>query len=107
MTVTTGGESSGRVSGVEDALADLDELKETLRRAAGGQEGATRLQQAVQDYVRDHHEALTMAAAAVGEEVRSQILAQLYRWRAQLGQQLPTGESTPTPARPAKASSTP
>jgi hypothetical protein len=107
MTVPTGSESSGRLPGVEDAVAGLDELKQTLRRAAGGQEGATRVQQAVQDYVRAHHEALTMAAAAVGEEVRSLILAQLYRWRAQLDQQLPTGESTPTPVGPAKESSAP
>jgi hypothetical protein len=80
---------------LKEAGAELKRLKETLQRAGSGQTGAGELQRAVNDYMRDHREALTTAAAAVGEQVRSQMLAELYRWRAQLLQQRAGGKSVP------------
>jgi hypothetical protein len=86
---------------VETAVADLERLKETLQRAGRGEAGATEVQRAVTDYWRDHGDALTTVATAVGEQARSQMLAELYRWKAQLLQQGVGGLSTPSPARPA------
>jgi hypothetical protein len=83
---------------VEAAVAALESLKETLQQAGHGEAASTGVQRAVTDYWRDHGDALTTAATAVGEQVRSQMLAELYRWKAQLLQQGIGGSPAPDPA---------
>ena len=85
----------------EAAVAALESLKEALQRAGNGEAGTPEVQRAVTDYWRDHGDALTTAATAVGEQVRSQILAELYRWKAQLLQQGIGGSPPLDPAGPA------
>jgi hypothetical protein len=95
MTGRISDEGAAPQEAVEGAVAELERLKETLQRAGSGEVGAGELQRAVNDYVRDHRDALTTAAVAVGEQVRSQMLAELYRLRAQLLQQRAGGKSLP------------
>jgi hypothetical protein len=73
---------------LERAEADLGEIRDLLVAAGRGGASATELQAALQRYLRAHSPALQEAAYALGEEVRVQLLEELYRWRAQLESQL-------------------
>jgi hypothetical protein len=73
---------------MEAATADLQHLQDLLRRAGQGQAGAGEVTESLNRYWSDHRDAFKIAARALGEEVRGQMLDQLYRMREQLGRQL-------------------
>lgn len=85
------------------AASELARLQELLQRAAQGQAELDEVERSLSDYWREHGQSLAMAAAAVDEQARGQLLAQLYAWRAQLGQQL-AGSNVSTPASSEPAS---
>jgi hypothetical protein len=78
------------------AASELERFQELLRRAAQGQAELGEVQRSLSDYWREHGQSLATAAAAVGEQTRGQMLAQLYAWRAQLGQQLASTDPAST-----------
>jgi hypothetical protein len=73
---------------LEAAEADLRRIREALAAAARGELDATGLTGSMREYLDQHGPVLRSAATAVGEEVRRQLLDQLYRWRTQLDEQL-------------------
>ena len=85
MTARPGEQEPGASSTPEDALADVREL---LQAAARGDADTTQVTESLRGYLDEHGPALRSAAAATGEEVRQQLLRQLYGWRSQLDQQL-------------------
>ena len=99
MTRPTDPERPDPSSPLTAATSDLERLQEVLRRAASGRAGVGEVTEAAARYWSDHGEALQATAAALGEEVRRQMLAELYRMRAQLAQQLQRRPS-PAPAQP-------
>jgi hypothetical protein len=84
------------------ATADLEHLRDLLRRAGQGQAGAGEVTEALNRYWSDHRNTLKTAARAVGEEVRGQMLDRLYRMREQVGRQL-AGQRVSVPEQPAPA----
>jgi hypothetical protein len=93
-------ETAQALGAAEQGLQDVQAM---LRGAARGTVPPDQLRASLQGYLETHGPALQASAAAVGEDVRQQALAQLYAWRDQLrtqrseraGQQRP-GESQPT-----------
>jgi len=81
---TTSGADRPQPLDLDAAVTGLEQLKAMLQRAGRGEAEAGEVPEAVTGYLRDHKDTLTAAATAVGQEVRSQLLAELYRWRAQL-----------------------
>jgi hypothetical protein len=79
------------------ATADLQRLQALLRRAAQGQADVGQVKESLRSYWQDNGAALTTAAAALSDEVRRQMLAELYEMRSRLGQQL--GNRTSPPPR--------
>ena len=73
---------------LQAAEADLANVRRTVLSAARGDADATELKDSVRNYLDQHGPVLRAAAAAVGEEVRRQLLDHLYRWRRQLDEQL-------------------
>jgi hypothetical protein len=73
---------------LEAAEADLNRVRESLAAAGRGEVDATELINALRAYLDQHGPAFRSAAAAVGEDVRRQLLEQLYSWRTQLDEQL-------------------
>jgi hypothetical protein len=73
---------------VRAAIADLGRLRDLLQRAGRGEPELGQMRAALADFWRDHGNVLTGAARAVGEQLRLTALQALYRWRAQLDQQL-------------------
>ncbi len=87
---------------LDAATADLERLQAVLRRAAQGQAGVGEVTDSLRSYWQDNGAALTAAATALGDEVRRQMLGQLYQMRDRLDEQLgnrtspPGGSGTPT-----------
>ena len=72
----------------EAAEAALDHIRESLLATARGDVDATDLRRSLLGYFEQHGPVLRSAAVTVGEQVRRQLLEQLYGWRDQLGDQL-------------------
>jgi hypothetical protein len=72
----------------EAAEAALDDIRESLLAAARGDVDATDLKRSLLGYFEQHGPVLQSTAVTVGEEVRRQLLEQLYGWRDQLNDQL-------------------
>lgn len=85
-------EPSATPDAMTAAASDLGRLQELLQRFVQGQAEFGEVERSLSDYWREHGQSLAAAAAAVGEEGRGQMLAQLYAWRAQLGQHPATDE---------------
>jgi hypothetical protein len=113
MTTPTPPEPSATPESVTAAVSDLERLQELLQRAGQSQADLGEVTQALSGYWRDHSRSVAAVAAGLGEEVRRQMLAELYTWRARLAQQLenssapvpplsdrPSGDSSP-PGEPA------
>ena len=86
--------AAGRDAGPEPpalqpAIDDLARLRELLLRAGRGDAPVSDVLPAVQRFWSAHKAELALAAAAVGEQVRQQLLNRLYRWLEQLQQQTP------------------
>jgi hypothetical protein len=84
--------AAGRDAGPEPpalqpAIDDLARLRELLLRAGRGDAPVNDVLPGVQRFWSAHKEELALAATAVGEQVRQQLLDKLYRWREQLQQQ--------------------
>ena len=80
------------------AQADLAGIRERLVAARKGDTTTgVDLIASLKGYLDTHGPALQAAAASVGEEVRRQALAELYKWRTQIATQLHTNEK-PSPA---------
>jgi hypothetical protein len=79
---------------LEGAEAELGEIRRLLAAAGRGQVSVTDLQAALQRYLDRNGEALRDAAWSVGEQLRTRMIEELYRWRAQLQSQLPSGPPT-------------
>jgi hypothetical protein len=77
--------------GLQNAVADIAAL---LLQLGQGQQGAGDVQQVLDTFWTQHGDALSASAATLGEQVRQQLLAQLYGWRGQLESQL--GPRPPT-----------
>jgi hypothetical protein len=73
---------------LQSAEADLSRVRDSLAAATRGDLDAAELPAALRTYLDQHGPTLRAAATAVGEEVRRQLLEQLYAWRAQLESQL-------------------
>ena len=73
---------------LQAAIADLEELRQVLLRASRGTAETTEVKIALQDYWRDHRDALRSTARALADQMRAQTLEALYAWRDQLGEQL-------------------
>ena len=73
---------------LQAAEADLANVRQTVLSVARGDADAMELKDSVRSYLDQHGPVLRAAAAAVGEEVRRQLLDQLYRWRRQVEEQL-------------------
>ena len=73
---------------LEAAREDLDGVRETLRAATHGDADAVALTDSLRAYLDRHGPTLRSVGAAIGEEVRVQLLQQLYAWRSQLEAQL-------------------
>jgi hypothetical protein len=82
----TRGDLSGKL---EKAVTGLGDLRELLLRADRGEVGAGEFRGELVRFWQGNKDGLTQAAAAVGEQIRHQLLRQLYEWRAQLQRQLP------------------
>lgn len=80
---------------LETAVGDLTQIRESLVAAARTDLAATDLTDSLREYVERHGPVLRSAAASVGEEVRRQLLEQLYGWREQLHLQLGTRPRAP------------
>jgi hypothetical protein len=89
--------TNGQIEAAEAALAHV---RESLLAAARGDVDATDLRRSLLGYVDQHGPALRGAAATVGEEVRRQLLEQLYGWRAQLDDQLGSHRRPPPETPP-------
>jgi len=74
------------------AVEDLSHLRELLMTAGRGEVSASVVRASLQEYWHAHGSTLRAAAVSVGEELRRQSLAELYKWRAQLDAQLRTRE---------------
>jgi hypothetical protein len=74
---------------LEAAQAGLAGIRERLEAAGRGEATAGEVKAALQGYLDVHGPTIKAAAASVGEEARSQVLAELYKWRAQIAAQLP------------------
>ena len=86
-------------------MADLNALRELLRRAGHGEVGPDEVTGSLLDYWRDHGPLVLRAASSAGELLRRQALSELYRWRDQLSAQLQARDtalsrSTRSPAAP-------
>jgi hypothetical protein len=82
---------------VEAAIDDLAVLRQRLLSASRGDVAAAEVRDSLRSYWSSHESVLTASVAAVGEQVRLQVLQRLYDWRAQLTRQLqpqPTAESS-------------
>jgi hypothetical protein len=99
MTTPTAPGQPDRAAQMEAATADLEHLQDLLRRAAQGQAGGSEVMEWVRHYRSDHGDALKAAAGALGEEVRGQMLDQLYRMREQVERQL-QGQRSSVPQQP-------
>lgn len=66
------------------AVAGLARLREQLIAASRGQGGAADVKGALQEFLDAHGPTIQAAASSVGEELRRQVLAELYKWRASL-----------------------
>jgi hypothetical protein len=73
---------------LEGALAGLAEVRETFVAASRGEASPSELMGSVATYLGEHGPTLRQAGAAVGEEVRRQLLGGLQQWREQLIVQL-------------------
>jgi hypothetical protein len=71
------------------AVTGLASLRELLRAVERGQLSAVDVPGAVREYLDTHGPSIRAATAAVGEELRRQILAQLYEWRASMSPSAP------------------
>ena len=78
----------GGPESLETAARDLDRVRDLLLAAGRGQAGAEEVKASVTGYLDLHGPAQREAARSVGENLRVQLLAELYRWRAQLDAQL-------------------
>lgn len=79
----------------EAAEAALAKIRESLLAAAQGDVDANDLRRSLLGYMEQHGPVLRSAAVAVGEEVRRQLLEQLYGWRDQLDDQLGSHRKPP------------
>ena len=70
------------------AVEDLSRVRELLITAGRGEVSASVVRASLQEYWHAHRSTLRAAAVSVGEELRRQSLAELYKWRAQLDAQL-------------------
>jgi ribosome recycling factor len=78
----------GPGSPLQAATEDLDDLRRLLIQASQGAAEPAQVGAAVRAYWRDHSDTLRATAAAVTEQVRTQTLEELYKWRDQLARQL-------------------
>jgi hypothetical protein len=99
--VTDPAPGAGREPGpsVEKAITDLERLRELLMRAGRGEVEAVELRQSLESYWRTNGATLTDAAWSLADQVRLQALQALYKWRAQLVQQLQAQRTSRTPRR--------
>jgi len=97
MTRPTEGLGQQSEASIEAAIRDLAQLRQQLLRASRGDVAAAEVRDSLRGYWSSHRSVLTAAVAAVGEQVRLQVLQQLYDWRSQLTRQLqpqPAAESS-------------
>jgi hypothetical protein len=94
------GEEDAGGQAPESAITDVREL---LQAAARGDVDAAQVTESLQGYLEQHGPALRSSAAAAGEEVRQQLLRQLYGWRSQLDQQLGPRSGPPPHRSPGEA----
>lgn len=82
------------------AADELAQVRERLIAAGRGEADSAEVGASLKEYLETHRPALQEAAASLGEEVRQQALAELYRWRAELEAQLAArrGEASTTGA---------
>ena len=74
------------------ARADLEHIRETVQRATRGEVQPEDLKDTLQNYWREHGPTVKDAASSLTEEVRLQVLGELYKWREQLSAQLQAPE---------------
>lgn len=80
--------TNGQFEAAQAAQAALGHIRESLLAAERGDVDATELRRSLLGYWEEHGPVLRSAAVTVGEEVRRQLLEQLYGWREQLDDQL-------------------
>ena len=69
---------------VQQATAELENLRQRLLRAGEGESDPAEVRAALAQYWHAHGPILVAVAAAVGEQVRAQALEALYQWRAEV-----------------------
>jgi hypothetical protein len=72
----------------EAAVIALERLHALLLRAGAGEVGAQDLVRGLKDFWAAHGSVIRAASRALANEVRRQALVELYKWQAQLAQQL-------------------
>jgi hypothetical protein len=82
---------------VDAAIAGLNDLRDRLLRAERGEAAPDELWNALTSYRRDHGLLLRTVAWSMGELVRVQALAALYKWKEQLSAQLAARDTAATP----------
>ena len=80
---------------LQAAEADLTSLRETMLALGRGEADAAELRDCARRCLHEHKTVFRTVAAAVGEELRRQLLDQLDAWRRQLDQQLPRDRGRP------------
>ena len=83
---------------LEDAEADLAEVRAALVAVGRGEANAATATDALQQFLHVHGPTLQQAAGDLTEEVRRQTLVELYKWREQLAAQLAARKGTDKPA---------
>jgi hypothetical protein len=84
------------------AVTGLALLREQLIAAERGQGSADDVKGALQEYLDTHGPSIQAAASSVGDEIRRQVLAELYKWRASL-----EPSASPPISRPARGPAAP
>jgi len=79
----------------ESATAALEELHRLLVAAGEGNAEPKEVVVAMKAYWSNHDDVLRTAASAMGEQVRLQVLQELYKWRDQLASQIIPRSSAP------------
>jgi hypothetical protein len=80
---------------IEQATADLDNLRQLLVRAGEGQIDPAELREALEAYWQTNRPVLVALAAALGEQLRVQTLQALCQWRAELARSLSSRRDSP------------
>jgi hypothetical protein len=69
---------------LQQATAELENLRQRLLRAGAGESDPAEVRAALAQYWHAHGPVLVAVATAVGEQVRAQALEALYQWRAEV-----------------------